>query len=164
MEMWKCHTQGKQLPIPDEDSQVFWEGCRRQRLLIQQCDACQTFRFPPSPLCPACLSSLATWQADPGQGEVLTFCVYHATLAGPVWEAELPYTVAVVQLQYSGIKMLSKLRCDNPTLVHIGLLVQVVFEPVTEHITLPQFIPCLECTPSPQNPTPIPAAGRSKRG
>ena len=91
MEVWKCQMQGKQLPIPDEDSLVFWEGCRRQRLLIQQCDACKTFRFPPSPLCPSCLSPATTWQPDPGWGEVLTFCVYHAALASPAWEAELRF-------------------------------------------------------------------------
>ena len=113
MEMWKCHMQGKQLPIPDEDSVVFWEGCRRQRLLIQQCDICKHFRFPPSPLCPRCLSSATTWQDDPGTGEVLTFCVYHSAIAGPAWEAEVPYIVAVISLAYSGVKILSNLICDE---------------------------------------------------
>jgi len=78
--MWKCHTTGKQLPIPDEDAQIFWEGCRRQRLLIQQCDHCGAFRFPPSPLCQVCLGSLTTWREEPGQGEVVTFCVYHTEI------------------------------------------------------------------------------------
>src|SRR5262245_36022304 len=136
MEMWKCHMQGKQLPIPDEDSQVFWEGCQRQRLLIQQCDACNTFRFPPSPLCHSCLSSSTTWRSDPGKGEVLTFCVYYDALAGPAWEADLPYTVAVVRLHYSGIKMLSNLRCDNSAIVRVGLPVQVVFTAMTDEIVL----------------------------
>jgi hypothetical protein len=143
MEMWKCQMQGKQLPIPDEDSQVFWEGCRRQRLLVQQCDACKRFRFPPSPVCPHCLSSLATWRPDPGRGEVMTFCVYYSHIASPAWEAELPYTVAVIHLWYSGVKMLSNLVCDDPTLVRIGLPVQVIFEPVTERLTLPKYVPCL---------------------
>jgi uncharacterized OB-fold protein len=140
MQMWKCHTQSKQLPVPDEDSLIFWEGCRRQRLLIQRCDDCKCFRFPPSPLCPRCLSSLATWQNDPGTGEVLTFCVYSSALAGPVWEAELPYIVTVVSLAYSGVKMLSNLVCDV-ALVQIGLPVHVVFEQMTDSITLPKFVP-----------------------
>ena len=143
MEMWKCHTQGKQIPIPDEDSQIFWEGCHRQRLLIQQCDNCKAFRFPPSPLCPHCLSPLGTWQDDPGRGEVLTFCVYHSEMAGPAWRTALPYTVTVIRLWYSGIKILSNLVCDDPALVRIGLPVQVVFEPVSERMTLPKFIPYL---------------------
>jgi uncharacterized OB-fold protein len=140
MQMWKCHTHSKQVPVPDEDSLIFWEGCRRQRLLIQQCDACKCFRFPPSPLCPRCLSSLVTWQHDPGTGEVLTFCVYSSALAGPAWEAALPYIVAVVCLEYSGVKILSNLLCDV-TLVQIGLPVHVVFEQMTDSITLPKFAP-----------------------
>jgi uncharacterized OB-fold protein len=68
MDMWKCQLEHKQLPVPDEDSLVFWEGGRRQRLLIQQCDGCGSFRFPPSPLCRNCLSPLAAWREDPGRG------------------------------------------------------------------------------------------------
>jgi uncharacterized OB-fold protein len=143
MEMWKCHTQNKQLPIPDEDSQIFWAGCQRQRLLIQQCDTCQTCRFPPSPLCPRCLSALATWQEDPGRGEVLTYCVYHSAIAGPAWDADLPYVVAVIHLGHSGVTMLSNLVCDDLDLVQIGLPVQVTFERVSESITLPKFVPNL---------------------
>ena len=141
MEMWKCHTIEQQLPIPDEESQIFWEGCRRRRLLIQQCDHCRTFRFPPSPLCRACLESLTTWQEDPGQGEVVTFCVYHSEIAGPAWQAHLPYMVVVVRLWYSGVQMLSQLVCDDLQLVHIGLPVRVGFEAVHTGITLPKFFP-----------------------
>ena len=141
MDMWKCHTIEPQLPIPDEESQIFWEGCRRQRLLIQQCNTCGAFRFPPSPLCRDCLGSLTTWQEDPGRGEVLTFCVYYSEVAGPAWQAHLPYVVVVVQLRFSGVKMLSNLVCDDPNLVRIGLPVCVGFEAVNASITLPKFFP-----------------------
>lgn len=139
MEMWKCHTTEKQVPWPDEDSQVFWEGCRRHRLLVQRCEACGTFRFPPTPLCPACLGSQMTWQEDPGDGEILTFCVYHAESAGPAWQADLPYTVVVVQLRYSGVKILGNLVGADPRAVHIGLPVRVGFERRGEESTVPQF-------------------------
>ena len=141
MDMWKCHTERKQLPMPDEDSLVFWEGCRRQRLLIQQCDACQTFRFPPSPMCPVCLGDVATWREDPGEGEVLTFCIYHSELAGPAWQGDLPYAVGVVQLGQSGVKMLSRLRCHPLDKIRVGLPVQVRFEVADDRITLPTFVP-----------------------
>ncbi len=141
MDMWKCHTADKQLPIPDEDSQIFWEGCRRHRLLIQQCDDCQTFRFPPSPFCSRCLSGLATWQDDPGRGRVVTYCVYHSELAGPAWHQDLPYVVVVVHLSFSGIHMLSNLVCEHPDIVRIGLPVRVTFVPASPAITLPKFVP-----------------------
>ena len=139
--MWKCHTTAKQHPVPDEDTLVFWEGCRRGRLLIQQCKDCQRFRFPASPLCPQCLGAHSTWRDDPGVGEVLTFCVYHSELAGQAWKADLPYVVAVIRLQYSGVKIVSRLVCNDPAMARIGLGVQVVFEDVSEHVTLPQFVP-----------------------
>ena len=76
-----------------------------------------------------------------GQGEVVTFCVYHSEIAGPAWQAHLPYTVVVVQLWYSGVKILSQLVCDDPQLVRIGLPVRVGFEAVHAGMALPQFFP-----------------------
>lgn len=141
MEMWKCHTGQKPLPVPDEDSLVFWEACRRQRLVIQQCVACQRYRFPPSPLCPACLSPRSAWREDPGAGDIETFCVYHSALAGPAWQPELPYVVAVIRLWHTGVQMLSQLQCDDPRAISIGLAVQVFFEPASQQVVLPKFVP-----------------------
>ncbi len=147
MDMWKCHSGHKQLPIPDEDSMVFWEACRRQRLVVQQCVACQRYRFPPSPLCPACLSPRLIWREDVGQGEIETFCVYHSALAGPAWEPELPYVVGVIRLWQTGVQILSQIQCDDPRSISIGLPVHVTFEPASERVTLPKFV--LSAAPQP---------------
>ncbi len=142
MEMWKCHTERKQVPVADEDSQAFWEGCRRHRLLIQQCEACQAFRFPPSPLCPHCLSPLSAWRPDPGDGEVLTYCVYHVDLAGPAWQPDLPYVVAVVRLAASGVTILSNIIGPTRQQVRIGAAVRLTFEPADAGVVLPKFVLC----------------------
>jgi uncharacterized OB-fold protein len=141
VEMWKCHTTDKQRPIPDEDTQIFWEGCRRRRLLIQHCEQCGAFRFPPRPLCQACLGSLTTWHEEPGHGEVVTFCVYYAEMAGPAWRSSLPYIVVVVRLWYSGIHILSNLVCDDLQAVRIGIPVRVGFDVVHGALPLPKFFP-----------------------
>ena len=139
MDMWKCLKEQRQLPIPDEDTLVFWEGCRRRRLLIQQCDDCHAFRFPPAPLCSRCCSSASTWREDPGHGEILTFCVYHSELAGPAWRDRLPYVVAVVELDYSGIRMLGNLTGVEPGDVGVGLKTGLCFETIDNGMNLPQF-------------------------
>ncbi len=141
MDMWKCHTGQKALPIPDEDSLVFWEACRRERLVVQQCTACQRYRFPPSSLCPACLSPRLAWREDPGDGEIETFCIYHSELAGPAWQPDLPYVVAVIRLWHSGVQMLSQLRGADPSAIAIGQAVRVTFERASEQIVLPKFVP-----------------------
>ena len=141
MDMWKCHAQHKTRPLPDEDSLIFWQGCYRSRLLIQQCDACHGFRFPPSPVCPHCLASFATWREDPGAGHVVTFCVYRSELAGPAWRSELPYVVAVIQLEFSGINILSNVLCEQVESVRIGMAVRMVFETADGNVRLPKFVP-----------------------
>ncbi len=141
MDMWKCHIGQKALPVADEDSLVFWEACRRHRLVIQQCVTCGHYRFPPSPLCPACLSPRLAWREDPGEGEIETFCVYRSELAGPAWQPDLPYVVAVIRLWHSGVQVLSQLCCDDPSAIAIGQTVQVHFTPADEGVVLPKFIP-----------------------
>ena len=37
------------------DDLPMWQSIDRQRLALQCCDACATFRYPPAPLCPTCL-------------------------------------------------------------------------------------------------------------
>lgn len=139
MDMWKCLKEHRQLPVADEDTLAFWEGCRRGRLLIQQCGDCHAFRFPPAPLCPRCSSSAATWREDPGHGEILTFCVYHSELAGPAWRDRLPYVVVVVELTYSRVRMLGNLTGVEPGSVEIGLRTRLCFETVDGRMSLPQF-------------------------
>ena len=73
-------------------------------------------------------------------GHVMTFCVYRSELAGPAWRSELPYVVAVVLLEFSGINMLSNLLCETPESVSIGMPVQMTFERVSERICLPKFV------------------------
>ena len=139
MDMWKCLREERQLPVPDEDTLVFWEGCRRHRLLIQKCDDCHAFRFPPAPLCPRCHSAATTWSDDPGQGEILTFCVYHSELAGPAWRDKIPYVVAVVELYYSGVRMLGNLTGVEAGSVEVGQKTGLCFETIDSRLTLPQF-------------------------
>jgi hypothetical protein len=67
--------------------------------------------------------------------------VYHAEIAGPAWQQEVPYTVVVVRLWHSGVHLLSQLHGIPPSAVYIGLPVQVYFEAINAQITLPKFAP-----------------------
>jgi uncharacterized OB-fold protein len=59
--------------------------------------------------------------------------IYHAAFA-----AEVPYAVVVVKLA-EGPKMISNLVDCPPTEIVIGMPVEVVFETMTDEITLPKF-------------------------
>jgi uncharacterized OB-fold protein len=129
----------KPLPMADADSKEFWDGCQRHELLLQKCDACHKYYFPPGPVCPHCFSTKVTWTKASGKGSVYTYTNVRRAL-GPDWEAEVPYTVGVIEL-VEGPRMVSDVIGCKPEEVKIGMPLEVVFEDVTEANTLPKFKP-----------------------
>lgn len=126
----------KPLPVPSAESKPFWEGCHRHELLVQRCQKCHKHWFPPSALCPECLSTEWEWAKVSGKGKVFSFVVYHR-LYHPGFKDEVPYTVALIELE-EGPRMLSNVvgdvkavKCDMP--------VEVFFEDATEEVSLPKF-------------------------
>jgi len=44
----------KQSPIPDELDKPFWEALNNDKLVIQNCSACDRLQHPPQPTCGGC--------------------------------------------------------------------------------------------------------------
>ena len=123
-------------PIPDEDSQPFWDYCKAGELRAQHCTRCSALRYPPRPICAECGSFDFDWQRLSGLGEVFSYTVTHQAIH-PALEGLTPHTAILVRLD-EGLLMTSNLE-DAPAPVEIGQRVEVVFEPTTDEITLPKF-------------------------
>jgi uncharacterized protein len=120
-------------------TEPYWEGARRGELLIQRCPACSHQWHPPLPRCPVCHSSSVAWIPVSGRGRVYTFTVvYHATHVA--MKDRVPYISALIQLE-EGPRVLTNLVHCLEEDVSVDLPVRVVFEPLTDEITLPQFEP-----------------------
>ncbi len=128
------------LPVPDSNTRPFWEGCRQQRLLIQTCRACGAKRFPASPLCPACHSPDADWIEASGKGVVYSWIVVELPVPKAVFAADVPYVVALVDLE-EGVRMPTNIVECDPYKVAAGMPVLVRFDRITDEITLPRFRP-----------------------
>lgn len=128
----------KPLPEITPDNEPFWDACKRHELSLQKCQNCGHLRLP-SPICPKCLSMNSDWARVSGLGKVYTWVVmyqrYHAGFA-----EELPYNVAIVELEEGPRLITNIVGCSNENL-RIGMEVEVVFEDVTEEVTLPKFKP-----------------------
>ena len=127
----------KPLPLPTQDTREYWEGCRRHELLIQRCRKCGTFRFYPRPMCPECNALDMEWIKAGGKGRVYSWTVavrqFHPAF-------EVPYVIAIVELE-EGVRMTTNvINCPLEEL-YVGMPVEVVFEDVTEEISLPKFGP-----------------------
>ena len=130
-------SYAKPLPRLNSDNRPFWEGCTQHELRFQQCADCDHVRWPPSDLCPRCHCREVRWVNSKGIGRVYTFAVYH-TAYHPGFAADLPYVVAVVALD-EGPHLLTNLVDCRPDEVRCDQPVAVVWEEVTESVTLPKF-------------------------
>ncbi len=127
----------KPLPVPSELSAPFWEACRRHELIIQRCQNCRAFRFPPAILCPECLSESVEWTRVSGRGKIFSFVIFHRVYH-PSFAADVPYAIALIELE-EGPRLVSNIVDCPPAEVVCDLPVEVVFEDVTPEVTLPKF-------------------------
>ena len=129
----------KPLPYVHEETRPFWEGAKRHELWLQKCRDCGEFRFYPRSICPHCFSYDAEWTKVSGKGKLYSFTVSHRP-ASPQFQEDVPYNVAIIELE-EGVRMMSNIvECQNEDL-NIDMPVEVVFDDVTPEITLPKFRP-----------------------
>jgi uncharacterized OB-fold protein len=127
------------LPLPDEVTAPFWEGCRRHELRMQRCTACGRFRFHPRPLCPHCLSDANEWVRMSGKGNLYSFVVCHPPVL-PAFADRVPFAVVLVALaEDASLRLVGNVLDAKPESLRIGLPLRVAFEEIAEGVVLPQW-------------------------
>lgn len=129
----------KPLPGKDELHKPFWEANRRHELVLQHCRKCCNYRYPPGLICPECGAEELEWLRVSGKGIIYSWTVFHR-IYHPAFVNEVPYAVVAVELE-EGPRMISNLVDCALKDIEIGMAVEVVFEDVTEEISLPKFRP-----------------------
>jgi uncharacterized OB-fold protein len=124
-------------PVIDADSAPFWEAAREHRLRLQHCESCARFVYYPRALCPHCHATDLVWRDVSGLGRIYSFTISRRA-AGPEFEPEVPYVVALVQLD-EGPRMLSGILTANPATVQCEQRVRVAFQDIGEGVVLPMF-------------------------
>lgn len=133
----------KQLPSVTASDRPFWDAAKRHELTAYRCLNCGAY-YSQIIDCIACGRPRMAWDRVSGKGEVFTFCVYHQ-LYHPGWKADIPYNVAWVKLTEGPLVMSNIVGCQNED-IYIGMSVEVVFDDVTEEVTLPKFKPVIQET------------------
>lgn len=123
-------------PLPDVDHPVtkpFWDGCRERRLLVQRDPRTGDVHWPPKPA--YWKDGRLEWIEAKGTGTIYTWVIGRAPFL-PAFEKLLPLVMVVVELD-EGPRLVGYMVGCRPDEVAIGKRVQVVFEPLTERVTLP---------------------------
>jgi uncharacterized OB-fold protein len=113
-------------PLPDPDSQGFWQATADGRLALCRCQECHLWLQPPLERCRACGGATA-FEPVSGRGRLYSFIVVHQP-AVPGYRDKLPYIVGLVELaEQSGLRLpgriegveASKLADGSPLRVEI---------------------------------------------
>ena len=103
-------------PHVDESTERWWEALGEGQLLVPRCDACGRLHLYPRRFCPYCWSTVLTWEEASGRGSVYTFSTIYVNDLGS-FGAEVPYTVAVVELA-EGPRLEARLIDCPPAHIH----------------------------------------------
>jgi uncharacterized protein len=129
----------KPLPAIDVESGPFWQAARERKLAIMCCRVCDRHFFYPRALCPHCHSDVVAWTNASGRGTIYTFTIARRP-AGPAFKPDVPYVVALVELE-EGPRLMTNIVTTDVESIRIGQKVKVVFEDVTPEVTLVKFKP-----------------------
>ena len=125
------------LPKPTAASLPFWDGCNREELTLPLCEDCGHVFFYPRIHCPVCASRRLGWRRASGRGTIFSFTHVAVSFHGADWEAQLPYTVVLVDLD-EGVRMVSRLTGETRADVRFGDVVAVTV-PIIGGQRLPYF-------------------------
>ena len=129
----------RMLPEPTPETQHFWDGTRNGELLLQRCKETGEAYFPPRPFCPKTGSRDVEVFKASGRGTLHSYVINHRPRPDMGTE---PYAIAVVKLEEGPKMMTNIVNCpQTPEALVLDMPVEVVFEKMSDTITLPFFQP-----------------------
>ena len=133
MAQGQAQTRKIPAPIPNSETQAYWDGAAEGKLLYKKCKSCGEPHFYPRANCPFCWSDQVEWQQASGRGTIYTYSVMRRG-------APVPYAIAYVTLAEGPTMMTNIVDCDLDS-IRIGQAVNVVFKPSEGGPPVPCFAP-----------------------
>jgi len=130
-------TYSKPLPALEGLAGEFYAFCKQGELRFQRCGACKAWRHVPREMCAECGSFEWAWERSSGKGTVFTWTVAARPLH-PGFKDAAPYAPVVVEME-EGVRLLSEMSDCAPDELEIGMPVEIVFDAVTDEVTLAKF-------------------------
>ena len=135
--MSEASAYTKPLPELEGHAREFYGFCKQRELRFQRCTKCRAWRHVPREMCAGCGSTEWEWARASGRGSVFTWTVVGRALH-PAFQEDTPYAPVVVEME-EGVRLLSQVVDCPPEALAIGMPVEVVFDDVTDEVTLPRF-------------------------
>jgi len=129
-------------PLPEfrPETKPYWDAARNHELVIPRSKTTGEYFFYPRALSPGeDMTEDIEWVKASGKAKIWTYAIHHM---GPTkaHKGDPPYVVALVETD-EGVKMMTDIVDVDPHDVQVGMEVEVVFDDVTDEVTLPKFKP-----------------------
>ncbi len=98
------------VPVPDADTQPFWDAVVRRELRVQRCARCGAWLWQPRPLCSRCHAPDPEWTRVSGDGHLASWTVIRPPTL-PAWADRVPFVVLLVELD-EGVRLVGYLVDD----------------------------------------------------
>lgn len=122
-------------PLPDLDTQPYWDFIERKELRFQKCTGCGHVRWPIAPVCPRCHSFDTEWILAAGTGVIYSYTIARRQThpAFPV-----PYAIGLIELP-EGPRFIARLL-DDEEKIAIGGFVHLDWQDDGQGPVLPVFV------------------------
>ncbi len=138
------NTTPKPEPLPQPESDRYWEGLKNEEIWLQRSKATGKFQFYPRQISisdPESGSCGVEWVQVSGNAELFTFSIVHAA-PHMGWVGETPYITALVQLEEDVIVPTNIVGIEpEPEALQIGMALKPVFDHNEGRQTLLKFTP-----------------------
>ena len=127
------------LPALEPRTEAFWRACHAGRLEFTHCVPCNFFIHPSRPICPRCRGRTLDTAPVSGRARLHSYTVNHqAWYPGQ----DVPYVIGLVELvEQPGLRLMTNVINCPIERVRIDMPLRVVFEPVSDAVSLPLFEP-----------------------
>ena len=131
----------KPLPGLDGLTREFYDYCKAGELHFQRCSDCGSFRHVPREMCAECNSFEWEWVKSSGRGTIFSWVVVNRALHPAFYDPSpdaVPMAPIVVEME-EGVRLASNMVDCPPDELEMDMAVEVVYEAVTDDVTLPRF-------------------------
>ena len=134
-------TAPKPRPVPDAQSQGYWDAAANHVLAIARCGHCGRYVHPPSVVCPGCLRTDPDFTFVPvsGRGTVRSWTIIRDSFL-PGFADDVPFVLVDVELdEQAELRLIGRLVDGPDAPLALGTRVVTVFEDREPGVSIPAF-------------------------
>lgn len=121
------------------EERMFYDRLRQHELVFQRCRTCGDTVFPLRTICPHCSSEELALEVSARRGTLYSFTTQYRA-AHPHFADSVPYSLGLVDLN-EGVRVFASVGGVSPDGLTIGMPVELVFEDVSDDVTLLRIRP-----------------------